>query len=417
MKVDLTPTWLPFLEPHRYKIAYGGRGSGKSWTIAALLVAEACSRPTRILCAREIQRSISDSVLQLLSDTIDRLGAGSFFDVQRTQILGENGSRFLFEGLRSNVTKIKSMEGIDRVWVEEAESVTRSSWETLIPTIRSQGSEIWCSFNPLDELDDTYQRFCVNTPPDTALIKVNWQDNPFFPPELDRERLHMRSKNKDLYQHIWEGDCLSNRDGAYYAKYINDAQVLPILPEPSIPVITSWDLGMADSTAIWFIQPFLQEFRVIHSYENSGEGLQHYVNYLHDYRAKSGIVYGDHFAPHDVRVRELGPGRSRLATARKLGINFKIAPLGSIEDGIHSVRQIIPRCWFNSSDGGCQDGLRAIRRYRKEFDERLGVYKSNPLHDWSSHYADSLRYFAVSYREKRTARAPAIADMGWSAFG
>ncbi|MCK5920524.1 MAG: PBSX family phage terminase large subunit, partial [Methylococcales bacterium] len=293
MKVDVTPAWLPFLEPHRYKIAYGGRGSGKSWTIAALLVAEACSRPIRILCAREIQRSISDSVLQLLDDTIQRLGAGSFFEVQRTQILGQNGSRFLFEGLRSNVTKIKSMEGIHRVWVEEAESVTRSSWETLIPTVRAQGSEIWCSFNPLDELADTYQRFCVQTPPDTALIKVNWQDNPFFPPELDRERLHMQTKNKDLYQHIWEGDCLSNRDGAYYAQYINDEQIMPILPEPSIPVITSFDLGIGDSTAIWFIQPFMQEFRVIHSYENSGEGLQHYVNYLHDYRAKTGIVYGD----------------------------------------------------------------------------------------------------------------------------
>ena len=176
------------MSPYRYKVAYGGRGSAKSWTIASLLVVAAYVNPIRVLCAREIQKSIGDSVIQLLSDTIERLGLQSFFDIQKTVITGTNGSRFIFEGLRSNITKIKSMEGINRVWVEEAESVSATSWETLIPTIRAPGSEIWVSFNPADELDNTYQRFVINPPPDSYVVAVNYQDNPWFPIELEKER-------------------------------------------------------------------------------------------------------------------------------------------------------------------------------------------------------------------------------------
>jgi len=217
VNIDITKKFKPFMKPTRYKIAYGGRGSGKSWSIAQLLVAAAWKNPVRILCAREIQRSIQDSVLQLLSDTIVRMELQEYFDVQRTQILGTNGSRFLFEGLRSNITKIKSMEGLDIVWIEEAESVTYTSWETLIPTIRKAGSEIWCSFNPNDEMDDTYIRFVENPPEDAYSVKVNYNDNPFFPKELERERIALKAKNEDLYNHVWEGEVLSNRDGAYFA--------------------------------------------------------------------------------------------------------------------------------------------------------------------------------------------------------
>jgi len=201
------PKWEGFGEPHRYKIAYGGRGSGKSWTIATLLVLESLQTPGfRVLCAREIQKSIQDSVLQLLADTIDRLGVSDCFEVQKTQILGKNGSRFLFLGLQSNITKVKSLEGLNRVWVEEAEAVTQSSWETLIPTIRQPGSEIWVSFNPNDELDDTFQRFVVNPQKDSYVTKVNYSDNPFFPDELEKERVYLKSINTDLYNHVWEGE-------------------------------------------------------------------------------------------------------------------------------------------------------------------------------------------------------------------
>lgn len=413
VELKIPKKFKPFLKPHRYKVVFGGRGSSKSWSIAQLLVLKAWKKPTRILCAREIQRSISDSVLQLLGDTIERMGLRNYFDVQKTQIIGTNGSRFIFEGMRSNITKIKSMEGLDIAWVEEAESVTYSSWETLIPTVRKEGSEIWVSFNPNDEMDDTFVRFVTNPPPEAYVQKVNYSDNPWFPKELEKERVHLKSKNIDLYNHVWEGEVLSNRDGAYFAKFINDEQIMDFAVEPGIPVDTYWDLGVADSTAIWFVQRVGMEVRVVACYENQGEGLGFYINYLQEWRTKHQAVMGQHYAPHDIQVRELGTGKSRLETARKLGINFRVVPRLSIEDGIHAVRALLPKCYFEKKH--CKDGIQALRRYRKEFDERKGVYKPHPLHDWSSHYADAFRYFAIAYRDnnKQHRTAQPMANMDW----
>lgn len=412
VNINITKKFEPFMKPTRYKIAYGGRGSGKSWSIAQLLVLASWKNPIRILCAREIQRSIQDSVLQLLSDTITRMGLQEYFEIQRTQILGTNGSRFLFEGLRSNITKIKSMEGLDIVWIEEGESVTYSSWETLIPTLRKDGSEIWCSFNPSDEMDNTYDRFVLNPPLDSYSVKVNYNDNPWFPKELERERIALKAKNEDLYNHVWEGEVLSNRDGAYYAKFIDAGNIMEFAIEPSIPVNTYWDLGVADSTAIWFVQQVGMELRIVHSYENQGEGLNFYINYLHDWRTKNQTVLGKHYAPHDIAVRELGTGKSRLETARQMGINFLVVPRLSIEDGIHASRQILPKCYFHKTE--CRDGINALKRYRKEFDEKKGVYKPHPLHDWSSHFADAFRYFAIAYRgERKTGVRQPQANTEW----
>jgi len=400
LKIDLklTKEFTPFLEPNRYKVVFGGRGSGKSFSIAQLLVLRAFKEPTRILCAREIQRSISDSVLQLLSDTIQRLKLTDFFDVQKSQIIGKNGSRFLFLGLSNNITKVKSYEGLDICWVEEAESVSYTSWETLIPTVRKKGSEIWVSFNPNDEMDDTYQRFVVNPPPKAYVKKVNYNQNPWFPDELEKERVYLKSKNEDLYNHVWEGEVLSNRDGAYYAKFIPNDQIIDFKVEPNIPVDTYWDLGVSDSTCIWLVQQIGMEIRVVDCYENQGEGLQFYINWLHDWRARHQSVFGEHYAPHDIQVRELGTGKSRLETARKLGIHFRVVRKLTIEDGIHAARAILPKCYFEKTN--TKDGLQALRRYRKEFDEKKGIYKPHPLHDWSSHYADAFRYFAIAFRDR-----------------
>ena len=394
LDLKLTEKFEPFLHPSRYKVAYGGRGSGKSWSIAQLLVMQAFTQRKRVLCAREIQRSIEDSVIQLLADTIERMGLQAFFEVQKTQILGRNGSRFFFAGLRSNVTKIKSFEGIDIVWVEEAESVTNQSWDTLIPTIRKQGSEIWVSFNPLDEFDATYQRFVITPPPDAYVVKVNWSDNPWFPVELEKERVHLQATNPDLYEHVWEGNPFANKDGAYYVKFINLAQVSSVPIEPALAVNTAWDLGVSDATAIWFFQVHGREVRFVDYYEASGEGLQHYVQHLHAWRQTHGVIFGRHIAPHDIRVRELGSGQSRLETARGLGIEFDVAPSVPLADGIEQVRNLLPNAWFD--EARCAQGLRMLRNYRKEWDDARQTYKSKPLHDLTSHAADAMRYAAIS---------------------
>ena len=420
LTIQIIEKFEPFMEPHRYKIAYGGRGSSKSWAIAQLLVLRAYQQKTRVLCAREIQKSINDSVIQLLADTIERMKLGPFFEIQKTQILARNGSRFIFEGLRSNITKIKSMEGIDIVWCEEAESVTSTSWQTLIPTIRKPGSEIWVSFNPLNEIDATYQNFVLNPPPGAYVTKVNFEDNPWFPAELEKERQHLEKLDTDLYRHIWLGEVRKNHEGAYYARYIENARednrITRIPIDPVLPVHSFWDLGISDATSIWLVQQAGTELRVIGYYENNNEGLQHYINWLHDFRQKHGITFGDHWAPHDIQVRELTTGKTRKDQARQMGINFRVTPNIPLKDGIEAARRIIPRCYFDQDR--CADGLRALSYYRTEFDEVKNVFKDKPLHDWSSHGADAFRYFAVAWRDKRDQglNRPAQMSQDWSVF-
>lgn len=221
-----------FKEPHRYKVAYGGRGGGKSHSIARMLLVRAIKKKTRVLCTRELQVSIADSVHKVLKDLISEFKLGYYYTVQNTTIRGRNGSEFIFSGLRMNVSKIKSMEGVDIVWIEEAESVSRSSWEILIPTIRKDDSEIWVSFNPLNETDPTYKMFVTNPPPDAKVVKVGWQDNPWFPERLRKHKDYLYSVDKDTAEHVYGGGL----------RKFNKAQVLAgkVSVEPFVPA-ADWD--------------------------------------------------------------------------------------------------------------------------------------------------------------------------------
>ena len=160
------PDALSFLfQPSRYKVAYGGRGAAKSWAMARALIIKGAEKQIRVLCAREFQSSIQDSVHKLLSDQILALGLEAFYVIEKSTIKGLNGTTFGFEGIRNNVKELKSYEGADICWAEEAANVSKSSWEVLIPTIRREGSEIWISFNPELDTDETYKRFVLKPPP------------------------------------------------------------------------------------------------------------------------------------------------------------------------------------------------------------------------------------------------------------
>lgn len=195
--------------PRRFKVAYGGRGGAKSWSIARLLITKAMQSTHLILCAREFQASIADSVHALLKSQIQKMRLDAYFEIQETQILCRlTGTKFIFKGLRRNINEIKSTEGITICWVEEAQAVSEASWLILTPTIRAPGSEIWISFNPQDAGDPTYKRFVVNPPPGaTLLVNINWDDNCAFPPELDAERRHMQATDPDAYDWVWNGQC------------------------------------------------------------------------------------------------------------------------------------------------------------------------------------------------------------------
>jgi phage terminase large subunit len=270
IKAGYPDKFEPLFWPKRYKVFYGGRGSGKSTTFARLLLGRAYGTKMRIACFRELQTSIKDSVHLLLRDQIDALGLNDAFEVTQASIRSlATGSEFLFKGLRSNISEIKSMEGIDIAWVEEAQLVSKDSWEILIPTIRKEGSEIWVSFNPIEDTDPTYQRFIVNPPPDSYVIKVGWQDNDFFPKTLNEERLYMLRTDPEAYEHVWEGSCRVMSEAVIFrGHYIIDSFEMPAYPnevrlfhgadwgfanDPTV-LVRCWTTGEAPNEELWIDQ-------------------------------------------------------------------------------------------------------------------------------------------------------------------
>lgn len=414
------PEKLQFLfAPSRYKVAYGGRGGAKSWGFARALLIQGTQKPIRVLCAREIQKSIADSVHALLAGQIKKLGLEAFYTVQQTSIFGANGTEFLFAGLKHNIANIKSVEDIDIVWVEEAQTVSKQSWEVLIPTIRKPGSEIWVSFNPELETDDTYRRFVLQASERAKVVKVNWSDNPWLTDELKYEKDELKAKDPEAYEHVWEGMCKQVVEGAVYRAELLQAdkeqRITRVPYDATKPVHTFWDLGFGDNTSIWFAQSVGFEFRLIDFVSDSQQGLQFYLKSL---QARP-YVYGTHYLPHDARAHELGSGRTIEEQIRNAGLKVQIVPKLSVADGIAAARAIFGRCWFDAEK--CADGIQALRHYRYEMDEKLGTLKKDPLHDWASHPADAFRYFAVSIREPERQKKQALesvnryGESGWMA--
>jgi len=397
--VKMPKAFAALFKPYRYKVYYGGRGGGKSWQFAQALVLLAREQHERILCAREVQNSIKDSVKRLLDDVIDRLGLTHEFISTDTEIRHvTTGSTFLFSGLRVTPEKLKSFEGVTKAWVEEAETVTERSLDLLIPTIRAQGSEIWFSFNPARMQSPVYQRFVIGTPPPGSYVrKVNYDENPWFPDTLRQEMEHCRATDPDKWDHIWNGNPVVVAKGSYYAKLLqaarDEGRIGTVLYEPTMLVHTAWDLGVADSTTVWFFQySRAGEYRIIDHYSTSGEGFAHYAEVL----KSKPYHYDRHIAPHDIAVRELGTGKSRYEVAASMGINFSIAPNIGIADGIQAVRCVLPKCWFDAER--CKHGLESLWAYQREWDEQRSEFKDRPLHDWTSHDADAFRYLAVGFQ-------------------
>lgn len=390
-------------QPSRYKILYGGRGAAKSWGVARALLILGAQKPMRFLCSREIQKSMKDSVHKLLSDQIASLGLTGHYRVLTDEIRGVNGTEFVFAGLRHNVDSIKSKEGIDIVWVEEAQTVSKSSWDKLIPTIRKEGSEIWVTFNPELESDETYQRFVASPPTGAMVVKLNWSDNPWFPDVLDQERRDLQAKDPDAYLTVWEGHCKQTLDGAIYATEIREAtaanRIMRVPYDASKPVSTFWDLGRADMTAIWFAQTIGFEHRLIDYYENHGHALGHYLKEIQS----RAYLYGEHWLPHDADSKILAAEKTiRQQASAVLGDNVRITPEIGTANGINAARTLFSRCWFDAEK--CSDGLHALRHYQFKVDPDTGQRSKEPLHNWASHGADAFRYFAVAISEPEAQR-------------
>ncbi len=418
LKVQL-PEKLTFLANRmaRYKSARGGRGSGKSWSFARAILGLGAIKPLRILCVREVQRSIKDSVHQLLKDQIDLLDAGSFYQTLETEIRGANGTKIIYSGLSAlTVDQLKSFEAIDIVWAEEAQVISKRSWDILIPTIRKDDSEIWLSWNPDLETDDTYKRFVTNPPTDTISVEMNWRDNPWFNEVLNKERVRCKLYDPDNYDNIWEGQCRPAVEGAIYFKEIQRAEaeerIRNIPYDPLLKVHVVMDLGWEDSLAAGLVQKVLSEIRVIEYLEASHTSLDILSAELKTRPYNWGRVW----LPHDGFNATLNAGgKSSYLIMKKLGWNCvpreEIVEL-SVEEGIRQARLIFNQVYFNKSKthaaeapmAGTVKGfeptdlhwrlIEALKRYRRRVSPKTQAV-STPMKDQYAHAADFFRYMAI----------------------
>lgn len=424
LKLDIPRAFAELLKPKRYKVFYGGRGAAKSRTFGIILLAIGVTKPIGVLCARELQVSIKDSVHSLLAEIINSDPLFSaFYEIKEKEIIGKNSTRFSFKGLRHNINEIKSYQGVDVCWVEEAQAVSDKSWETLIPTVRKENSEIWISYNPKNPTDPTHRRFVLNADDDMLVKKVSWRDNPFFPSVLEKERLKLLKEDAEAYEHVWEGEFDTRFSGSVYAKYVNQNQVMQVDYDKTLPIYTAWDLGYDDATAIIWFQVAKGEIHVIDYYESNFEDAHHYCEQLYgkkivvderdmrsgriirwhlgemidEYRASYDYTGCKHYVPHDAANKLLqAGGRSFVEQCKEFGITTHVIPAASQQDSEAALRKALNICWFDSAN--TQDLVQALLNYHYEFDEDKKVYSKLPLHDWSSHACDAAEIMARAWK-------------------
>jgi phage terminase large subunit len=390
------PWWAEKLfGTYRYKVLWGGRGSGKSYAVADALLIKGASKPSRILCAREFQNSLGDSVHHLLAQRINALGLSSFYEVQRETILGLNGTSFIFKGVRNNVQSIKSLSGITELWLEEAQTVSKASWDVLVPTIREPGSEIYVTFNPMHESDPTYQMFIANTPGDDAYIeKVNWRDNPHWPAELETERVRLLRTDPDMYSHVYEGECINRSVSQIFANKYRVSEF-----EPG----ADWDgpyfgldFGFSqDPTAgvkLWIRDRTLYVEREAGGIEIENDDMAALL--IEELPAiEKHVVVADNARPELISHLKKPDPTGRRPNLPKIEACSK--GKGSVEDGI-SFMKTFDEIVVHSR---CKETIKEFRMYSYKVDRLSGDVLTDIVDKWN-HYMDAIRYALEKVRKK-----------------
>ncbi|MEL6277947.1 MAG: PBSX family phage terminase large subunit [Pseudomonadota bacterium] len=426
--IRIAEAFEPFLRSSRFKAAYGGRGGGKSHVFAQLLLLRHLQARTRSVCIREVQNSIRDSVAQLLLDYIDALRLNDHFEYVDKTIRDKFGGLILFRGMQSfNAHTVKSLEGMDIAWCEEASALSHNSIDKLLPTIRKPGSELWFSWNPEFETDAVDLLFRGGAPPDDAIVvPVSWRDNPWLSKEALDEKDRAYRADPEKADHIWGGGYNIVSEASYFAREIKRAEdegrvgAFPPIAGGA-PIETAWDIGVDDYTAIWFVQPDEQRPRFVDYWECSGMGAPEIVaaalpelnpdqaerwNALAELGRRKPFRYGEHFQPHDVRVREWGGGaRSRVEVLTRLGLKpLRVGAATKPEDRIAAARELLEVAVFDDTPR-VRLGLRHLRRYARRWNQMLETYGA-PLHDEHSHCADAFGEYAVNVSVRRPVKSP-----------
>ena len=388
-EIAFAPKFQALFKPYRYKSFRGGRGSGKSMSIARALIIKAYQEQLRILCCREVQNTIRDSVHKLLSDQIDELGLNGFFQITQNTIRGINGTEFIFKGLRADPQGIKSTEGIDVAWVEEAQTVSEDSWSILIPTIRKEGSEIWLTWNPLEENSPTYQRFIENPPPDCISVEVNYYDNPYFPNVLRQEMEWLKQKDFAAYEHVWLGKPLTITDAVIFKGHYTVEAFPDDLWKKADRLFYGADFGFANDPST-LVRCFIHDRKLYIDHEAYGVGIE--INELPAFYdsvpdSRKWQIWGDSARPETISYLKKQAG-FRIDSADKWQ--------GSIEDGIaylKSFDQIVihSRCRHMAEEA-------RLYRYKtdKQTNEILPVIEDSNNHLW-----DAVRYSLNGYIRRK----------------
>lgn len=384
----------------RYKGAHGGRGSAKSHDRAAACVV-AMLEGKKVVGLREVQRSIKDSVKALVESKIETIGVASNFRILRDEITCDSGGAMIFRGLQDHTAEsIKSLEGYDIAWGEEAQTLSERSLMLLKPTIRTPGSELWFTWNPRFDTDPIDQFLRGPNKPDNAIIvEANWQQNPFFPPDLREDMERDKRIDYELYLHVWEGQYQRIGEGAYYAnelaKLYGQDRICSLPIERNEPVYTAWDIGVDDMTAIWVCQVVGFEMRIIDFMQDRGKDAAYYARWIRDNEYDTGLA----ILPHDAGSREKGTLKTYEDHVQDAGIRRTIV-LGRTNNlmaDIQEVRAFLPRCYFDRER--CEPlGLKLLGRYRVAMDERLNVPMPRPVKDGSDHCADAFRTLVAGSR-------------------
>lgn len=402
----------PLLYPHRYKGAYGGRGSGKSHFFAEGVAIAAATEGKRIVCIREVQRTIKDSVKQLIEDKIQHFGLP--LSSVETEIRGPNGALIVFRGMQSyNSENIKSLEGFDIAWVEEAQTLSQRSLDLLRPTLRKEGSELWFSWNPRYKTDAVDVFFRKNPPPDAISVMCNHVDNPWFPAVLQEEMAHDFLIDPDKAEHVWNG-AYGAGVGAILAKWVNRAEKEGRINScewdaEGAPVQISSDIGFRDTTAFWFWQSKPGGFTVFDYDQGTGMDADDWAPRLNARLELHGIKpqhLGKIWLPQDAKAKTFQSKHSSVERfIRAFGANkIGVVPPSKKHDQISAAREVIDRCEFHKER--CEEGLDGLSAWEFDYNEDLGVFSREPLHNWASHPGDAFAYGCQIMRDYQGSEAP-----------
>lgn len=411
LQIETAVVFEPLLGPSRYKGAHGGRGSGKSQFFGGLMVEDAVTAVGDVgvgllaVCVREVQRSLEQSSKRLIESKLAEHGLGERhgFKVFKDRIQTPGDGVIIFQGMQDHTAEsVKSLEGFRIAWVEEAQSLSAHSLNLLRPTIREPGSQIWASWNPRRKIDpiDVLLRG-AERPSDAAIVRANWSDNPWFPPELEQERLDALRIDPDSYAHVWDGEYARILVGAYFAKPMQEARaqnrIGVVSADPLLTIRAFWDIGgtgaKADATAIWIVQFIGSQVRVLDYYEAQGQPLEAHLNWLRD----KGYQRAECVLPHDGASSEKVYSVSYQSAMQAAGFNVRVVPnmgAGAASRRVEAVRRVFPSIWMHEAT--TEAGREALGWYHEKRDEVRGI-GLGPNHDWSSHGADAFGLMAVDF--------------------